>query len=297
MSTIFRGLFFLVPVEHNNGWSISSCDVVCVHSTNVIVGCTPLPRYSVHQGTAIQYILSFSSLAQQCLRHRRPYSICKCRFVSRPHNISGFEDCWGDNCNSCRDESLTQQLWVDLYCCIVDFDSRWTECDSLVFFLKLCCNTFYCAVDVNIFSPTSFAWSTFTLIPALINVAMLRKLQLSLDGFRDSRNSNSSHESVISFPCLDVVKYKCCSLVLYCTPVSCCIALFTSTQTGCAINQTRRWFSVMPRPLVKFPLVFTLRMTTCSMTRSVESPAQNRSDLRTTWSPWSKCLDASGWVS
>ena len=110
----------------------------------------------------------------------------------------------------------------------------------------MCCDTFCCAIDVNVFSPTSFAVSTFTLIPALI----LRKRQLLLNGFRDSRNSNSSHESVIYFPCLAVVKSLCRSLVLYCTPVSCCIALFTSAQTGCAINQTRRWVSVMPRPLV-----------------------------------------------
>ena len=136
------------------------------------------------------------------------------------------------------------------------------------FFLKLCCNTFCCAVDDKIFSPTSFAVSTFPLIPALIPVAMLRKRQLSLNEFRDSRNSNSSHESVISFTCLAIVKSLCCSLVLYYTPVCCWIALFTSAQTGCAINQTRRWVSVMPGPLVKPPLVFMLRMRTCSLTRA-----------------------------
>ena len=46
----------MVPVEHNNGMSISSCHVVCVQSTDSIVGCTPLPRYSVHQGPAIRYM-------------------------------------------------------------------------------------------------------------------------------------------------------------------------------------------------------------------------------------------------
>ena len=167
----------------------------------------------------------------------------------------------------------------------------------LVFFLKLCCNTFCRAIDVKIFSPTSFAVSTLQLIPALIPVAMLRKLQLSLNEFRDSRNSNSSHKAVMSFTCLAVVKSLCCSLVLYCAPIGCWIALFTSAQTGCAINQTRRWVSVMPRPLVKPPLAFMLRMRTCSMTISGERPTQNRSDLRTTWNPWSKCLDTSGWVS
>ena len=62
----------------------------------------------------------------------------------------------------------------------------------------------------------------------------------------------------------------CCSLVLYCVPVSFGIALFTSAQTGCAINQTRRWVSVMSEPLVKLPPVFVLRVRTCSMTRSRE---------------------------
>ena len=136
------------------------------------------------------------------------------------------------------------------------------------FYLKLCCNTFCCAIDITIFSPTSFA-STCTLIPALITVAMLRKRQLSQNGFQDSRNTNISHESVIYFPCLGVIKYLCCSLVLYCTPVSCCIALFTSGQTACAINHTRRWVSVMPRPLVKPLLVFRLRRCWANWTKPV----------------------------
>ncbi len=139
----------------------------------------------------------------------------------------------------------------------------------MVFFLKLCCSTFCSVIDVNVLSPSCFAVSTFTLL-ALNPVTMLHKLKLSLNRVRDSRNFNSSHESAISFPCHAVVKSLCCPLVLYCTPVSCCIALFTSVQTGCAINQTRRWISVMPRPLVKPPLVVMLRMRTCSMTRSGE---------------------------
>ena len=141
MSTMFRGQFFLVPVEHNNGMSIlSSCDVVCVQSTYVIVGCTPLPRYTVQRGAAIQYILALSSWPNNVFRHQHPDSICKCRFVSRPHNISGFEDCKLEHLlqlvipSSCCDEPLKQLLWIDLYCFIVDFDSRCTECDSLVFF-------------------------------------------------------------------------------------------------------------------------------------------------------------------
>ena len=95
----------------------------------------------------------------------------------------------------------------------------------MVFFLKLCCYTFCCVIDVNILSSTYFSVSTFTLLPALIPVTMLRKLQLSLNEIRDSRNFNSSHASAIYFPCLAVVKSLCYPLVLYCTPVHCIIYL------------------------------------------------------------------------
>ena len=150
----------------------------------------------MHQGHAIQYILALSSWPNNVYRYQSPYSICTYRFVSRSHNISGFEDCGGIASNfeledlfrlviqsSCCDEPFKQQLWVHLYCFIVDSDS-----------------TFCCTIDVKIFSPTSFAVSTFTLLPAFIPVTILRKLQLSLNRFRDSRNSNSSHESAIMFP-------------------------------------------------------------------------------------------------
>ena len=56
---------------------------------------------------------------------------------------------------------------------------------------------------------------------------MLHKLQLSLNGIRHSRNSNSSHESASSFPGLVVVKYLCCSLVLY--------YMYTSKLLHCTI--------------------------------------------------------------
>ena len=99
----------------------------------------------------------------------------------------------------------------------------------MVFFLKLCCSTFCSVIDVNILSPAYFAVSTFTLL-SLIPVKMLHELQLSMNGVRDSRNFNSSHESAISFTCLAVVKSSCCPLVFYWTPVNCCIALFTSAH-------------------------------------------------------------------
>ena len=208
--------------------SISSCDVVCVQSTNEIVGCTPLPRYSVHQEPASQYILALFSWPNNVFRHQRPDSICKCRFVSRSNIISGFEECWVVAAkfelevlfqlvipSSCCDEPLKQQLWIDLYCFIVDFDSRCTEYDSLAFFLKLCYNTFCCAIDVKIFSPTSFAVSTFTPIPALIPVAMLRKLQLSLKGF-EIQETLIVHTS-LSYHSLALPWSSLCAAHLCCT--------------------------------------------------------------------------------
>ena len=86
-----------------------------------------------------------------------------------------------------------------------------------------------CVAALFAASPTYFAVSTFTLL-ALSPVTMLHKRQLSLNGVRNSRNFNSSHESAISFPCLAVVKSLCCPLVLYCTPVSCSIALYLSAN-------------------------------------------------------------------
>ena len=49
----------------------------------------PGTRHPIHT------ILALSSWPNNVFRHQRTESICKCRFVSRHHNISGFEDCWG----------------------------------------------------------------------------------------------------------------------------------------------------------------------------------------------------------
>ena len=52
------------------------------------------------------------------------------------------------------------------------------------------------------------------------------------------------------------------------TPVSSCIALFTSAHAGIAKDQITRCCSVIPRPLVRPPPDFMLLISTCSMTRS-----------------------------
>ena len=94
----------------------------------------PGTRHPIH--TAFVQLAPKTSL---CIR-QNPDSICKCMFVSRPRNISGFEDCWGIGAifeledlfklvipSSCCGEPLKQQLWVDLYRLIVDSDiwCRW----------------------------------------------------------------------------------------------------------------------------------------------------------------------------
>ena len=51
------------------------------------------------------------------------------------------------------------------------------------------------------------------------------------------------------------------------------------------LTQICRTDSVTPRPLVKPPLDFRLRLKHCSIIKSDHSPAQNLSDLRTVWKP------------
>ena len=131
----FMSTIFLVPVEHDNGMSISSGDVVCVLPTYVHCRLYPAATVFGAPGTRHPIHTGFVQLARQVFRHQNQDSICKCMFVSRPHNISGFEDCWGIAAkfeledifqliipSSCCDEPLKQQLWIDLYCFIVDFD-------------------------------------------------------------------------------------------------------------------------------------------------------------------------------
>ena len=78
--------------QNNNGMSIFSGDVICVLPTDdVIVGCTPLPRYSMHQRLAILYTLPLSSWPNNISKYQSPDSICKCRFVGWPRKISRFE--------------------------------------------------------------------------------------------------------------------------------------------------------------------------------------------------------------
>ena len=53
------------------------------------------------------------------------------------------------------------------------------------------------------------------------------------------------------------------------------MALLPSAQAGIDINQTSDCVSDNPLPRVKPPLVLTLRVRTCSIIKSVESPGQN----------------------
>ena len=145
------------------------------------------------------------------------------------------------------------------------------------FFLKLCCNTFCCSVDDKIFSPTSFAVSTFPLIPALIPLAMLRVCH------------------IFHLPC------RCQVFVLLT-----CVVLYTSMLLDCIVYLSANRVRHQSDEALGFGHARTSGQTsTCLhaphedllIVKSRESSTQNRSDLRTTWSPWSKCLDTSGWVS
>ena len=146
--------------------SISSCDVVCVKSTYFIVGCTPLPRYSVHQGPAIQYILDLSSWPNNVLGINAQIASASAGLLAGRRLLGvaqTFE--WEDLFqlvipSSCCDEPLKQQLWHCGSICVVSLLTLTADVLSVTpwsCFLKLCCNTFCCAIDVKIFSPTSFA--------------------------------------------------------------------------------------------------------------------------------------------
>ena len=68
----------------------------------------------------------------------------------------------------------------------------------------------------------------------------------------------------------------------------CCIVRLILAEAGIANSHVSRCCPVIPRPLVKPPLVLKLHISTCSMTRSVVRPAQYKSLLLTTCSPDTK---------
>ena len=139
----------------------------------------------------------------------------------------------------------------------------------------------YCAtgmpvIESIIFCPISFARHTSTSPVALTPVMMFLREVLSANRFLS-----------------DIVSLFC-SLVLYLAPLNSYIALFTSAHAGIASNHVRRCCSVIHLSLVRPPLVFMLRISTCSIIRSVDKPAHVRSFLLATCSPSTKCWCTTG---
>ena len=98
-------------------------------------------------------------------------------------------------------------------------------------------------------------------------------------------------------PCTDYKHYQlwfllqCCAvhhfrkgavILKILASVRSCIDSFTSAQTGCANSHQVLWDSSILRPRVKPPVVLTVLIKDCSITRSVGRPAQNMSLHRTT---------------
>ena len=140
-----------------------------------------------------------------------------------------------------------------------------------------------------IFCPISFPRHTSTSPVALTPVIMFLRDVLSANGFISDIVRSRVWVSFMSRRCRDLPVSLFCSLVLYLAPLNSCIALFTSAHAGIASNHVIRCCSVIPLSLVRPPLVFMLRISTCSIIRSVDNPAHARSLLLATCSPSTKC--------
>ena len=142
-----------------------------------------------------------------------------------------------------------------------------------------------------------FAWSTLTSRLDEMLLTMFRSEGSASNGDLHSMNDISVSESALPRVCLACDTSLCCSLVWYVTDVSCCIALFTLVQAALGRYQIIRWGSGMLLPLVRPPFVFRLLVSTCSITRYADNPAQNWLLLLTTSTPWVNCLWTLGYVS
>ena len=146
----------------------------------------------------------------------------------------------------------------------------------------------------NLF-PINLAFSALTWFVAVTPVAILRSSKLSLNGFPPPRNSINFVISSISRQILTAVVSSCCSLVTYSTPAKPYITLLIfSAVTGVDNKQTSLCVSEKPLPIVNSIVAFTLRIKTSAIIRSDDSPAQNRSERRTTCGPFLKAKNTSG---
>ena len=107
--------------------------------------------------------------------------------------------------------------------------------------------------------------------------------------FRHCEKQGVSVFHVTSLPIFTCLFVLFIGAVLGSTQLLHCIALFTSAHAGIASNHVRSCCSVIPLALVRPPLVFMLRISTCSIIRSVDKPAHARSLLLATCGPSTKC--------
>jgi hypothetical protein len=149
-------------------------------------------------------------------------------------------------------------------------------------------------IATRILSPTVLVSWTFTFLCVVTPVAMFLKEGSMLKGYLCDKYWSSCWMSLLSLASRVEVASLCCSLVVYVTPVDSSIAVLISALVGVERTHTSRWVSVKTRPRVKPPVVFSLRTRHCSMTRSVDNPAQGLSDRRTTSNSWLKCGHSSG---
>jgi hypothetical protein len=89
--------------------------------------------------------------------------------------------------------------------------------------------------------------------------------------------------SLISLVCLGIAISLFYSPEFYLIEVKSCIAWLTWPHAGIDNSQIVCCCSIIPRPVVKPPLVLRLLINTCSITRSVDNPAHARLLWRIVW--------------
>ena len=161
--------------------------------------------------------------------------------------------------------------------------------------LNVYCATGMPVIESIIFCPISFARHTSTSPVALTLVMMFLRDVLSANEFLSDIVRSRVWVSIMSRRCRDLRVSLFWPLVLYLAPLNSCIAVFTSAHAGIASNHVRCCCSVIPLPLVRPPLIFMLRISTCSIIRSVDKLAHARLLLLATCSPSTKCWCTTGW--
>ena len=89
--------------------------------------------------------------------------------------------------------------------------------------------------------------------------------------------------SMLSLRFLLIPSYTCCWLLTWRRLVNELIELWISAQRWIFFSQINLMDSVTPVPLVRQPLLFKYLISTCSMAKSLEVPAQKRSPCLIVW--------------